>query len=47
MKPFLAKYHAADLDTTGRLCRMNPAVHGLEGDFHPGDSVNSYNGGSV
>ena len=47
MKPFLAKYHAVRLDTTGRLCRMNPAVHGLEGDFHPGDSINSYNGGTV
>jgi type I restriction enzyme M protein len=29
-------------DDTGRLCRLNLAVHGLEGDIHYGDEVNSY-----
>jgi type I restriction enzyme M protein len=29
-------------DETGRLCRMNLAVHGLEGDIKHGGRVNSY-----
>jgi type I restriction enzyme M protein len=29
-------------DDTGRLCRMNLAVHGLEGDIRHGGEVNSY-----
>jgi type I restriction enzyme M protein len=29
-------------DDTGRLCRMNLAVHGLEGDVRHGGEVNSY-----
>ena len=29
-------------DETGRLCRMNLAVHGLEGDIWHGGEVNSY-----
>jgi type I restriction enzyme S subunit len=36
MKPLLAKYRAVPLNTIGRLCRMNPAGHGLEGNLHPG-----------
>lgn len=30
------------IDETGRLCRMNLAVHGLEGDIRHGGHVNSY-----
>jgi len=30
------------VDETGRLCRMNLAVHGLEGDIRHGGNVNSY-----
>ncbi len=29
-------------DETGRLCRMNLAVHGLEGNVRHGGKVNSY-----
>ena len=29
-------------DETGRLCRMNLAVHGLEGDVRHGGQINSY-----
>lgn len=29
-------------DTTGALCRMNLAIHGLEGSIHHGGNVNSY-----
>ena len=29
-------------DDTGRLCRMNLAVHGLEGDIKHGGNINSY-----
>lgn len=29
-------------DDTGRLCRLNLAVHGLEGDIRHGGNVNSY-----
>lgn len=29
-------------DDTGRLCRMNLAIHGLEGDIRHGGQVNSY-----
>jgi type I restriction enzyme M protein len=30
------------VDETGRLCRMNLAVHGLEGDIRHGGEINSY-----
>jgi len=30
------------VDETGRLCRLNLAVHGLEGVIHHGGNVNSY-----
>ena len=30
------------VDDTGRLCRMNLAVHGLEGDIRHGAEINSY-----
>jgi type I restriction enzyme M protein len=30
------------VDDTGRLCRMNLAVHGLEGDIRHGGELNSY-----
>lgn len=30
------------VDETGRLCRLNLAVHGLEGDVRHGGNVNSY-----
>lgn len=30
------------VDDTGRLCRMNLAVHGLEGDIRHGGDINSY-----
>jgi type I restriction enzyme M protein len=30
------------VDETGRLCRLNLAVHGLEGDIRHGGNVNSY-----
>jgi type I restriction enzyme M protein len=30
------------VDETGRLCRMNLAVHGLEGDIRHGGELNSY-----
>jgi type I restriction enzyme M protein len=50
---FVAEHHqnpAAQLaicgvekvDETGRLCRLNLAVHGLEGDIRHGGNVNSY-----
>jgi type I restriction enzyme M protein len=50
---FVAEHHknpAAELsicgvekvDETGRLCRLNLAVHGLEGDISHGGNVNSY-----
>ncbi len=50
---FVAEHHknpAAELaicgvektDETGRLCRLNLAVHGLEGDIRHGGHVNSY-----
>jgi type I restriction enzyme M protein len=50
---FVAEHHknpAAELsicgvekvDETGRLCRLNLAVHGLEGDIRHGGNVNSY-----
>jgi len=29
-------------DETGRLCRLNLAVHGLESDIRHGGNVNSY-----
>ncbi len=50
---FVAEHHknpAAELaicgvektDETGRLCRLNLAVHGLEGDIKHGGNINSY-----
>lgn len=30
------------VDATGRLCRLNLAVHGLEGDIRHGGEINSY-----
>jgi type I restriction-modification system DNA methylase subunit len=38
----LAIYGVEKTDETGRLCRLNLAVHGLEGDIRDGGSVNSY-----
>ena len=29
-------------EETGRLCRLNLAVHGLEGEIKPGGNINSY-----
>lgn len=38
----LALYGIEKTDETGRLCRLNLAVHGLEGDIRHGGNVNSY-----
>ena len=38
----LAIYGIEKTDATGQLCRMNLAVHGLEGDIRHGGQVNSY-----
>ncbi len=38
----LALYGVEKTDETGRLCRLNLAVHGLEGDVRHGGHVNSY-----
>jgi type I restriction enzyme M protein len=38
----LAIHGVEKTDETGRLCRMNLAVHGLEGDIRHGGNVNSY-----
>jgi type I restriction enzyme M protein len=38
----LAVHGVEKTDETGRLCRMNLAVHGLEGDIRHGGNVNSY-----
>jgi type I restriction enzyme M protein len=38
----LAVYGVEKTDETGRLCRLNLAVHGLEGDVRHGGNVNSY-----
>lgn len=38
----LAIYGVEKTDETGRLCRMNLAVHGLEGDIKHGGQTNSY-----
>ena len=38
----LSIYGIEKTDDTGRLCRMNLAVHGLEGDIRHGGNVNSY-----
>jgi type I restriction enzyme M protein len=38
----LAIYGVEKTDDTGRLCRMNLAVHGLEGEIRHGGNVNSY-----
>jgi len=38
----LSIYGVEKTDETGRLCRMNLAVHGLEGEIRHGGKVNSY-----
>jgi type I restriction enzyme M protein len=38
----LSIYGVEKTDETGRLCRLNLAVHGLEGDIKHGGQVNSY-----
>jgi type I restriction enzyme M protein len=38
----LAVYGVEKTDETGRLCRLNLAIHGLEGDIRHGGNVNSY-----
>jgi type I restriction enzyme M protein len=38
----LAIHGVEKTDETGRLCRMNLAVHGLEGEIRHGGNVNSY-----
>jgi len=38
----LSIYGVEKTDETGRLCRMNLAVHGLEGEISHGGNVNSY-----
>ncbi|ABC82099.1 type I restriction-modification system subunit M [Anaeromyxobacter dehalogenans] len=38
----LAIHGVEKVDTTGQLCRMNLAVHGLEGDIRHGGEINSY-----
>jgi len=38
----LAIYGVEKTDETGRLCRMNLAVHGLEGDIRHGGQINTY-----
>jgi len=38
----LAIYGVEKVDETGCLCRLNLAVHGLEGDIRHGGNVNSY-----
>jgi type I restriction enzyme M protein len=38
----IAVYGVEKTDETGRLCRMNLAVHGLEGDIKHGGQINSY-----
>lgn len=38
----LALFGVEKTDETGRLCRLNLAVHGLEGDIKHGGNVNSY-----
>src|SRR6266446_8686467 len=38
----LAIHGVEKTDQTGRLCRMNLAVHGLEGEIRHGGEVNSY-----
>lgn len=38
----LALYGVEKTDETGRLCRVNLAIHGLEGDIRHGGNVNSY-----
>ena len=38
----LSVFGVEKTDETGRLCRMNLAVHGLEGDIRHGGQINSY-----
>jgi type I restriction enzyme M protein len=38
----IALHGVEKVDDTGRLCRMNLAVHGLEGDIRHGGEINSY-----
>ncbi|MGI5862732.1 MAG: type I restriction-modification system subunit M [Myxococcales bacterium] len=41
-KSALSLYGVEKVDDTGRLCRLNLAVHGLEGDIRHGGEINSY-----
>lgn len=41
-KSILAIHGVEKTDETGRLCRMNLAIHGLEGDIRHGGNINSY-----
>ncbi|MGD9641862.1 MAG: N-6 DNA methylase [Elusimicrobiales bacterium] len=38
----LSLYGVEKTDETGRLCRLNLAVHGLEGEIRHGGNINSY-----
>lgn len=38
----LSLHGVEKVDETGRLCRLNLAVHGLEGDIRHGGDINSY-----
>lgn len=38
----LAIFGVEKTDETGRLCRLNLAVHGIEGDIRHGGNINSY-----
>ena len=40
--PSFLSHGVEKTDETGRLCRLNLAVHGLEGDIRHGGNVNSY-----
>jgi type I restriction-modification system DNA methylase subunit len=41
-KMFIMLRKLGKTDETGRLCRLNLAVRGLEGDIRHGGNVNSY-----
>ena len=40
--PRLSIHGVEKTDETGRLCRLNLAVHGLEGEIKHGGNINSY-----
>ena len=40
--PRLSLHGVEKTDETGRLCRLNLAVHGLEGEIKHGGNINSY-----